>query len=275
MDLFDVTGFRRPTDRDQLRLAPGETLLGGGTWLFSEPQPGTTGLVDLTALGWPAWEVSDGGVSVAATCTIEQLLAMAVSEPAAHGIADLVRASADAFLMSFKIQHAATVGGNLCLALPAGAMTSLTAGLGATAVVWTPDGGERREPVATFVRGVQQTTLGAGEVLRSVELPAAGLRARTAIRRTSLSPHGRSAAVVVGRAEHDGVVLTVTASTTRPVVALVAPVAPRGGPEAAVAGAREALGAVDCWFDDPHGPADWREHVTAVLAAEVWRELSA
>ena len=28
--------------------------------------------------------------------------------------------------MSWKVQHVATVGGNLCLALPAGAMISLT-----------------------------------------------------------------------------------------------------------------------------------------------------
>ena len=32
--------------------------------------------------------------------------------------------------MSLKVQHVATVGGNLCLALPAGAMISLTAALG-------------------------------------------------------------------------------------------------------------------------------------------------
>ncbi|MET0865491.1 MAG: FAD-binding molybdopterin dehydrogenase, partial [Nakamurella sp.] len=45
MDLNTVTGYRRAVIRDDLVLAPGEQILGGGTWLFSEPQLRTTGLV--------------------------------------------------------------------------------------------------------------------------------------------------------------------------------------------------------------------------------------
>ncbi len=48
MDLISVRETRVPRTRDELVFAPGERPLGGGTWLFSEPQPGLTGLVDLT-----------------------------------------------------------------------------------------------------------------------------------------------------------------------------------------------------------------------------------
>ncbi|WKN49532.1 xanthine dehydrogenase family protein subunit M [Nocardioides sp. Arc9.136] len=254
MDLHTVTSFRRPAGRDEIRLAPGEALLGGGTWLFSEPQPATTGLVDLTALGWPAVELlEDGTLRVGATCTVAEL----VSSPLLGPLAPLVRSAADAFLMSFKIQHAATVGGNIALALPAGAMISLTAALGGTALVWTPDGGARREPVAELVRGVRATSLAPGEVLRAVDVPLVEREAPTAFRRAALTPHGRSSAVVIGVGDR----VTVTAATTRPVVLAADRI-------------EEGLATVDCWYDDPHGAADWRADVTAVLARQVARELA-
>ena len=111
----------------------------------------------------------------------------------------------------------ATVGGNLCLALPAGAMTSLAASLDATATVWSPGGGVREIPVTSFVTGPGTTVLAPGELLRSVTLPATSLRSRTAFRQASLSRMGRSAALVTGRTSGPGLVITVTAATPRPV----------------------------------------------------------
>ena len=253
MDLATVTGHRVARGRDDLVLAPGEALLAGGTWLFSEPQPDVTGLVDLTTLGWSDWEVLPDVLRIGATCTVERALG-APWGPAA----DLVRACADSFLMSFKVQHVATVGGNLCLALPAAAMVSLTAGLAGSVVIWTPDGGSRIEPVVDFVTGAGTTTLAPGEVIRAVDVPTAALARPTAFRRTSLTPLGRASAVVVGCGRR----ITLTASTTRPVVLDLDDL-------------DAGLAAVDCWYDDPHGPADWRAHVTGVLAREVRAELTA
>lgn len=248
MDLGTVTSFRAARSRDDLALAGGEVVVGGGTWLFSEPQPDVTGLVDLTTLGWSPWSVlPDGTLSIAATCTIADL----VHAPWGP-LAEVARQAADALLMSFKVQRLATVGGNVCLALPAGAMTSLLAGLGAEAVVWTPSGGSRREPVATFVRDVGVTSLAPGEVVRSFEVPPVALVEPAALRRTSLTALGRSAAVVVGSGRR----IVVTAATTRPVVLDRATF-------------EEGLAAVDCWYDDAHGAADWRTAVTGLLAREV------
>ena len=251
MDLISVTGLRAARERADLALAPGETLLAGGTWLFSEPQP-VTGLVDLTTLGWPDWEELPGILRIGATCTVERVLQAPWGEAAG-----LARQCADALLMSVKVQHVATVGGNVCLALPAAATVSLASALDATVLVWTPDGGERREPVASFVTGAGTTTLRPGEVLRAIDVPLPMLTLPHAFRRASLARHGRSSAVVTGSGDR----VVVTASTTRPVVL------DRHDLDS-------ELAAIDCWYDDPHGPADWRAHVTGLLAREVAAELA-
>ena len=265
MDLTRVESHRFATDRGGLALRPGEHLLAGGTWLFSAPQPEITGLVDLSTLGWAPWEVlPDGGLRLAATCTVAQ------AQQAPWPSAALARQCADALLMSFKVQSAATVGGNLCLALPAGAMIALAAALDGEVVIWTPDGGERRTPVAAFVRGPELVDLGPGEVVRAVDLPAAALARPSALRRASLTPHGRTGALVIGRAEPGAVVLTLTGSVPRPIVVAL----PAGSPEPAVRGAVAAAGAAVGWYDDPHGAPDWRAAQTARLAVEVCAELA-
>ena len=267
MDLTTVSSLRPARRREDLSLAPGEALLAGGTWLFSEPQPAVTGLVDLTALGWPAWEErSEGGLRIAATCTVEQ-----VGTAPWGAAAGLVRQCADAFLMSFKVQHTATVGGNLCLGLPAGAMISLLSALDGIVVVWTPDGGERRLPVVDFVTGAGTTDLRPGEVLRAVDLPAissaVGDLSTFAFRKMALTPLGRSAAVVIGRRVGETLTLTVTAATERPVVLSF-------DSTATADQLRRALAGIDCWFDDPHGAPDWRRAMTLRLAEQVREELA-
>jgi len=289
MDLHTVRALHRPRDRAELldRLAHlddppggdssgggrGTAVLAGGTWLFSEPQPQLTELIDLTGLGWPALRTDpDGGLRIAATCTLAELAAAgpAVEEAAggAGGAAALFRDCCRALAGSFKIWHTATVGGNICLALPAGPITSLCAALDGVAELWRPEGADRRMPVARFVTGVRTTALRPGEVLRSVRLPAAALAAPTAFRRAALTAEGRSGAVVIGRRDPDGgLVLTVTAATERPHrFAFAAP--PTAGE------LRTALEGVDRWYADPHGAPDWRAHVSARLAAEVVDELA-
>ena len=112
----------------------------------------------------------------------------------------------------------ATVGGNLCMALPAGPMISLTAALDGVCTIWTPDGGERQLPIADFVTGANANALRPGELLRQIDMPAAALTRRTAFRQISLTPLGRSGALLIGTLGGDGgFALTVTASTPRPV----------------------------------------------------------
>jgi CO/xanthine dehydrogenase FAD-binding subunit len=113
----------------------------------------------------------------------------------------------------------ATVGGNICMSLPAGPMISLATALDGICTIWTPDGGERRVAVIDFVLGPQRNALLPGELLRLVTLPISALRRRTAFRQISLTPLGRSAVLLIGTLSPDdgSFSVTVTASTRRPV----------------------------------------------------------
>jgi CO/xanthine dehydrogenase FAD-binding subunit len=259
VDLHTVERVHAARTRADLAvLTPDTAVLAGGTWLFSDPQTHLRGLLDVTAFGWPALVATAAGLEVAATCTIGEL--------AAHPV-PLFDRCAGALVGSFKIQNTATVGGNICLALPAGPMTSLCAALDGVARLWTADG-ERAVPVAELVTGDRGTLLRPGEVLRSVLLPAHALAARHAYRRASLSPEGRSGSLVIGRRDADGaVVLTVTAAVDHPHRFAWPGVPSAAEVDAAVAG-------VPRWFADPHGRPDWRRAVTRELAQEIREELA-
>ena len=74
MDITTVTSYRPARTRADLALAPGEAVIAGGTWIMSEPQPGTTGFVDLTTLDWPDLEITAEGRGIAGHRTAEVLL---------------------------------------------------------------------------------------------------------------------------------------------------------------------------------------------------------
>jgi CO/xanthine dehydrogenase FAD-binding subunit len=173
-------------------------------------------------------------------------------------------------LGSFKIWNAATVGGNLCMALPAGPMAALLTALDGVCVIWTPEGGERVVPAAEFILGPQKTVLAPGELLRAVDLPLAALRRRTVFRQISLTPAGRSAALVIGTLDPAGAFgLTVTASTRKPVRLDFAAVPSAAAlAEAVTAAIPDAL-----YFDDIHGAPDWRRHMTFRFAEEVRHDI--
>ena len=267
MDLNTVTGYRRARARADLALAPGERIMGGGTWLFSEPQVETTALVDLTTMEWAPLEYTARGLTVAATCTIAELSKL--PERDGWTAQPLFFQCATALLASFKIWNVATVGGNICRSFAAAAMVSLCAGLDAEALVWTPDGGEYRTAVADLVTGNGTNRLQPGEVLRAVDFPDHALRARTGFRKIALASLGRSGAVLTGRVDPDGsAVFGITAATLWPVV-LRYPSLPEPGV------LRSDVAEADGYYTDPLGAADWRRQVTGVLLEEIRLELAA
>ena len=262
-----MVSYRRATQRGDLALAPGERVLGGGTWLYSEPQLTTTGLVDLTTMGWPSVEELPTALRIAATCTIAELADLPVR--AEWPAQELFAQCASALLASRKVWNVATVGGNICQSFAAAGMVSLAVALDGTALVWTPDGGEYVVPVEELITGNASNALRPGEVLRALDLPLTALQARTGYRKIALAELGRSGAVLTGRVDSDGAaVLTVTAATWRPTV-LRFPELPSAAALAA------ALDGVDGWYTDPLGTADWREHVSRLLLEEIRSELVA
>ncbi|MGL4339306.1 MAG: FAD binding domain-containing protein [Rhodoglobus sp.] len=259
MDLITVRDVRVAHRRSDIVFGAGERALGGGTWLYSEPQPGLTGLVDLTGMDWEPITRTAETITIAATCTIARLRTLSDSE--------LFLQCADSLLASWKIQHTATVGGNIALALPAGPMIALAASLDGTAVIWGADGGERRVPVVDFVTGVRETLLGVGEVLRAIELPVAALH-RTAFRRIARSAQGRTGTLVIGRVDAVGqTVFTVTGGTTAPRQLRF-----NDAPSAQAVAA--AVQTISNWYDDPHGSPDWRRAMSLRFAEQIRQELA-
>lgn len=269
MDLNTITAVAHPQTRAQLPVwTAGDAWLAGGTWLFSEPQVHLTRLIDLTDLKWPALTISDTHLSIAATCTIAQLDGLAC--PSDWLVAPLIGQCCRAFLASFKIWKTATVGGNLCMSLPAGPMISLTAALDGVCTIWKASGVEQKISVVDFVTGNLQNRLTPGDLLRQVDVPIAALKRRAAFRQISLAPVGRSAALLIGSLDADGTLtLTVTASTVRPIQLSF-----RGAPDAsALRAAIMQQIADDLYHTDIHGKPLWRKHMTLRLAEEIRCEL--
>jgi hypothetical protein len=106
--------------------------------------------------------------------------------------------------------------------------------------------------------------------LRQVDIPLAALRRRSAFRQISLTPVGRSAALLIGSVASDGgFALTITASTKRPVRLSFAGIP--SGKEL-----REKILqriADDLYHTDVHGTPVWRKHMTLRLAEEIRVEL--
>ena len=270
MDISTVTDvIRNPPAVPGPVWRPGDAWLAGGTWLFSDAQPDLRRLIDLEPLGWNSLEVTADGLDVGAMCTIGDLYAL--TAPAEWAAAPLLHSSCEAFLASFKVWNSATVGGNICMALPAGPMITMTVALDATYELWSTTGSERTVDAVDFVTGNHSTVLQPGELLRSIHIPVSALRKRHAHRRFTLTKMGRSTIFMVGTQSPgtDELTLTLTAGTTHP-IRLTFDTMPSAD---AVAEAVDAIGD-DVWFDDPNGSPGHRKHLARHYAEEIRTELS-
>lgn len=226
-------------------------------------------MVDLLPLGWQTIEAADAGLSIGATCTIRDLYAFA---PRADWLAgSLLKTSCEAFLASFKVWNSATVGGNICMSLPAGPMITMTVALEADYTLWAPDGSERTVKAAHFVTGNNQNILGPGEVLRKIDIPISALRKRHAHRRFTLTKLGRSTIFMIGTQTSDAadLLLTITAATTHPIL-----LAFDALPDADALQDRIDELPHEVWFDDANGAPDHRRHLAKHYAEEIRMELA-
>jgi CO/xanthine dehydrogenase FAD-binding subunit len=268
MDLNTITEVAHPKTRAQLPVwTTGDAWLAGGTFLFSEPHVHLTRLIDLADLKWPALTIGAENLTIAATCTVAQLDALPC--PPEWNASPLINQCCRAFLASFKIWKTATVGGNICMSLPAGPMISLTAALDGICTIWKAGGSEQRVKVADFVTGNQRNVLTPGDLLRQIDIPIEALKRRSAFRQISLTPVGRSAALLIGSVKDEGLALTVTGSTAKPIQFFFA-----AFPKAA-----ELRDAIlqripdTLYHTDVHGKPAWRKHMTLRLAEEIRAEL--
>lgn len=273
MDLNTIKHVERPADLADLGpWRAGQAWLAGGTWLFSEPQIGVDTLIDLETLRWPSLTISEAGLEIGATCKIVELESFPDRAPAAWIAAPLIRQCCRALLMSFKIYHEASVGGNLVMSLPAGAMISLTTALEGVCTLWPREDAPREVPAIDFVTGEHRNVLAPGEILRSIFLPAHALKKRFAMRQSTLSKIARSTSLLAGTVcpEHGEFLLTITASTERPFQLAFDAVPSREELRAAIDAAIPA----EKYYADPHSTPAYRRHLTYHYAEEIRAELS-
>ena len=274
MDLNTIIEVRRPASADAVtKWENGFAWLAGGTWLFSEPQIHIHTLIDLETLKWPSLQASQDGLEIAATCKIVDLDQFVEKAPSDWTAAPLFRKCCRSFLASFKIWNEATVGGNICMSLPAGPMISLTTALEGICTLWPRSGKPREVPMIEFVTGNHANVLAPGELLRSIHLPGTALKKSFAFRRFSLTNLGRSDVLLIGTKcrEKGTFSLTITAATLRPVQLQF-----KNIPHA-----EELKRAIDdavpfsLYLDDTHGSPPHRKHLTYYFAEQIRGELSA
>ncbi|GAA2749819.1 FAD binding domain-containing protein [Kitasatospora cinereorecta] len=271
MDLNTITEVvRRPADRPGPDWREGDAWLAGGTYLFSTEQPDLRRLIDLTSLGWAPLVADSSGLEIGATCTIRDLYAF--EPPREWTAGPLLATSCEAFLSSFKVWNAATVGGNICLSLPAGPMITLTVALEAGYELWAPDGSTRVVDALEFVTGNNRNILAPGELLRRIRIPTGALRKRAVHRRFELTRLGRSTVFLIGTQTpgRNDLLLTVTAGTTRPIR-----IAFDSMPDAPTLQHSIDVIPADVWFADPNGTPEHRRHLTKHFTEEIRHELMA
>jgi hypothetical protein len=258
VDINTITEVvRRPSERPDSDWRDGDAWLAGGTWLFSDQQPDLRRLIDLVPLGWNGLASSEAGLEIGATCTIRAL----------HGFqapSEWVAAPL------FRTHREATVGGNICMSLPAGPMITMTVALEATYTLQATDGSERTVAAADFVTGDHRNVLAPGELLRKIDIPADALRKRHTNRRFTLTHLGRSTLFMIATQGDGGdFALTITAGTTRPIRLSFGSV-----PDADALQDRIDAIPRDVWFDDPNGTPDHRKHLATHFAEELREELA-
>ena len=278
MNIAGVRQYVSPSsDAEARRWKPGSSFVAGGTWLYSEPQmsgritpgqatctdaPGIDTIIDLMSLGWTPLKVVDAGLEIAATCRIRDLLDF--NPPSDWRASTLFRKCAEALSASFKIYNEATVGGNICMSLPAGAMISLVHALHAEYTIWPNEGDPFTIPSAAFHHGILDNALNQGDILRSILLPSAWLEREALIDLRSLTHIGRSAALVIATRDTktEEVEFSISASVTHPwqfaFDRLPSTAELKDVIEDGIPG--------DAYFDDQHGDVFYRRAMTLHLA---------
>jgi len=274
MDITTITDVvRRPSDPPGPLWRPGDAWLAGGTWLYSDRQPELRRLIDLMPLGWNALVAGDAGLEIGAMCTIHDLYELPKSLPVQSDwrAVSLFTASCEAFLASFKVWNSATVGGNICMSLPAGPMITLTVALESTYTLLSTDGSERTVAAVDFVTGNHANILAPGGLLRRIDVPVSALRKRHTHRRFTLTHLGRSTIFMIATQtpDSDDMLLTITAGTTHPVRLAFDTMPDASDLRECIDGIAE-----DVWFDDPNGTPDHRRHLAKYFAEQIRVELS-
>ncbi len=248
-------------------------VLAGGTDLLVQMQSGflKPGLiVDVKKIAEAmAITAEDGGFRIgAAVCGAEmgEHAALKAAWPGVVEAAELIG--------SVQIQARASLGGNLCNASPAADSVPAMIAAGATCAIAGPKG-RREAPVEAIVTGPGKTSLGTGEFVVSIRLPARSPGSGDAYLR--FIPRTEMDIAVVGAAVNLSLDENGQCSAARVVLGAIAPTvllvaeaadALIGGPidDAALERLDAAARAACRPIDDKRGTVEYRTKVAGVLA---------
>lgn len=266
MDLPQVEMYLQPIEFDRIPAwQPGWFWLAGGTWIFSEPETRATVLVDLEPFHWSEIEVLPLGLAIGATCKLVDI-ANFPFPPVWTATQALKRAVQE--LASFKIANVATIGGNLCLALPASPFAPVMVALDARYEILAPDAPPRTIAAAEFQLGAQQTRLQPGEALRKILIPPTYLDWQVRFHRLGLQTTGYALAIVV-TAYHpltQQVRYAIGASTPAPHLLTF-------NRPPTLTEIIQALNQIPDFITDDRASASYRQHITQVLMRRSLQEL--
>ena len=181
MDLNTIQKLESPTSAGEITAwREGDASSAGGTWLFSEPRP------EFDTDRPRRFELALAEASSAGSGPCRDLPdreGRAFKGPPEWTAAPLLPECSHSLLMSFEIAHEATVGGNMSMSLPAGAMISLTTSSKRS----TPLATRRRSPhgAGDLVTGNDRTCW--RQANGSIHIKASALSKRFAFRRASLA----------------------------------------------------------------------------------------
>ncbi len=271
MDLYNVETYLQPKSLTEVSdWQPDWNWLAGGTWIFNEVQPQVKTLVDMQQLNWLEIEVTAEGLSIGATCIQNDLLDFSFPEPwtATDALKDAVRE-----LASFKLSHAATVGGNICLALSASTFAPAMVALNAQYEIWRSHGEPYFVDAVDFQTAPQQTILEPGEVLRRIKIPIGNLAQwQTSFKRMAVCTAGYAIAIVVTayHPQTQQVRFGIGGSVKSPCLIEfdTIPTSEQIAVETRNFASRQE------YIDDEQGSADYRRHITQVLMQRGIAELT-
>ena len=142
-------------------------VVAGGTDLMVEQDPGIEVLIDITNLGLEYLKNGSEGVKIGAATTFAEIAVCPFLSIAPYN----VLAEAARQIGTPQIRNLATIGGNLCSAVPSADSAPALLVLDSMLYATGPNG-KRGMNITEFFRDVRKTALEGDELLTEIELPA-------------------------------------------------------------------------------------------------------
>lgn len=170
-ELFRPSEYFKPTSVEETvklldKYGEKGRLIAGGTDLVVDKDPKIEILIDITGLGLDYIKSDSQGLRIGATTTFADILTSPVLDKSPYNI--LVQSASR--MSTPQIRNMATIGGNICYAMPSasGAIPLIVLSAGVKIV---GPGGERVVPVESFFTGLGTTVLKKGEMVVEFQIP--------------------------------------------------------------------------------------------------------